>query len=126
MATSIFKLVMSATTTTTTDTNPEIEQYFYRLDAADRTSGTLTIPSTSFTDSLGDVVTGNLTLAAADNGYYLLLINGALQQTSLFTVGAAGSNVVITQTSLVPVSAPITLIVNNFAPSSTSTTTVTS
>lgn len=126
MATSLFKLVMSATTTTTTDTNPEVEQYFYRLNPANRVGGTLTIPSTAFTDSTGTAVVGNLTTAAADNGYYLLLINGALQETSLFTIGAAGSNVVVTQTSLVPISAPITLVVNNFAPSSTSTTTVTS
>ena len=122
MATSLFKLVMIATTSTTTDTNPEVERYFYRLNPAQRTSGTLTIPSTSFTNSSGAAVTSNIVTATTDNGYYLLFINGAFQETSLFTVAA--SQVKITQTSLVPTSAPITLVVNNFAPTSTSTTTV--
>ena len=125
MATSLFKLIMSATTTTTTDTNPDIQQYFYSLSAGDRTSGTLTIASTSFTDSTGTAVTSNLATATTANGYYLLFINGSLQETSLFTIGASGSQVVVTQTSTVPVSAPITLVVNNFVPTSTSTTTVT-
>lgn len=125
MATTLFKLVMDAVTETDTFTNPEVEKYFYLLDDADRTSGTITIPATSFTDDAGNTMTGNLTTIATDNGYYLLFINGALQQSSLFTVAATGSSVEITQASTVPVSAPITLVVNNFAPTSTSTTTVT-
>ncbi len=125
MATELFKLVMNAVTTTTTDAVPEVEKYFYNLNAAHRTSGTITIPATQFTDDTGNTMAGNLTTATSDNGYYLLFVNGVLQQSSLFTVGANGSQVVITQASTVPVSAPITLAVNNFAPSSTSTTTVT-
>lgn len=125
MATTLFKLVMNAETTTTTTTNPDVLSYFYKLNTGDLVGDTLTIPSTSFTDSTGAVVTGNLTLATANDGYYLLYINGSLQQTSLYTIGATGSQVVITQASTVPASAPITLVVNNFAPSSTSTTTVT-
>jgi hypothetical protein len=125
MSTQLFRLVMSASTTTNTDTNPEVEKYFYKLNNAQRTSGTITIPATQFTNDAGNTMTGNLTPVTANDGYYLLFINGSLQQSSLFTVGAAGSNVVITQASTVPVSAPITLVVNNFAPSSTSTTTVT-
>ena len=125
MATTLFKLVMNAETTTTTTTNPDVLSYFYKLNSSDLAGDTLTIPSTSFTDSTGAVVTGSLTLATDNDGYYLLYINGSLQQTSLYTIGASGSEVVITQASTVPVSAPITLVVNNFAPSSTSTTTVT-
>ncbi len=125
MATSIFRLVMSAETTTTTDTNPAVEKYFYKLSAGDRTGDTLTIPSTSFVDDSGSAVASFLTTATTNDGYYLLFVNGTLQESSLFTVGANGSQVVITQTSLVPVSAPISLAVNNFVPSSTSTTTVT-
>ncbi len=126
MATTLFKLVMDAVTTTDTETNPEVEKYFYDLRSDERTSGTITIPAVRFTDDAGDTMTGNLTTAAADNGYYLLFINGVLQQSSLFTVSAGGSQVAITQASTVPISAPITLVVNNFAPSSTSTTTITS
>jgi hypothetical protein len=125
MATQLFRLVMNASTTTNTDTNPEVEKYFYKLQEAQRAGNTITIPATQFTDDAGNTMTGNLTPVTANDGYYLLFVNGTLQQSSLFTVGAAGSNVVITQASTVPVSAPITLVVNNFAPSSTSTTTVT-
>lgn len=125
MATNLFKLVMSAVTETDTDTNPEVNKYFYRLREDERTSSTITIPSTNFIDDAGNTITGNLETVATNNGYYLLYINGVLQQSSLFTVSENGSNVVITQSSTVPISAPITLVVNNFAPSSTSTTTVT-
>jgi len=125
MATTLFKLVMSATTDTTTTTNPAVQEYFYKVAATELVGDTLTIPSTLFTDSSGAAVTGNLTLATANNGYYSLFVNGSLQQTSLFTIGASGSEVVITQSSTVPISAPITLEVSNFAPNSTSTTTVT-
>ena len=123
MATSIFKLVMSATTDTTTTTNPAVQKYFYKLEG----SGTavITIASTSFFDDAGAAVTSNLTTVSTNNGYYLLFVNGTLQESSLFTVAADGSNVSISQCSTVPVSAPITLVVNNFVPSSTSTTTVT-
>lgn len=125
MSTSLFKLIMSASTTTTTDTNPAVEKYFYKLAATERSSGTVTIPAANFTDDSGNTMTGNLTPVTANDGYYLLFVNGTLQQSSLYTVAANGSQVVITQCSTVPISAPITLAVNNFAPSSTSTTTVT-
>ncbi|MFZ7103243.1 MAG: DUF4183 domain-containing protein [Peptococcaceae bacterium] len=125
MPTELFKLVIDAATTTTTNTNPAVQKYFYNLDAGDRTGGTTTIPSTSFFDDAGAAVTSNLTTVATDNGYYYLFVNGVLQQSSLFTVGANGSQVVISNTSTVPISAPITLTVNNFVPTSSSTTTVT-
>jgi hypothetical protein len=126
MAVSLFKLVMSATTTTTTTTHPAVSKYFEKLTAGQRTSGTITIPSTAFTNDAGAAVTSNLVTKSTNNGYYLLFVNGVLQQSNLFTVGASGSQVRITKCSLVPLSAPITLVVNNFAPVSTATTTVTS
>ncbi|WP_367568019.1 DUF4183 domain-containing protein [Lacrimispora sp.] len=125
MATQLFKLVIDAATTTDTAINPEVDKYFYELREDERTGGTITIPATQFTDNNGDIMTGNLTTAATDNGYYLLFINGVLQQSSLYTVSTDGSQVVITDADTVPVGAPITLIVNNFAPVSDSTTTVT-
>ncbi len=125
MATQLFKLVIDAATTTDTAINPEVDKYFYELREDERTGGTITIPATQFTDNNGDIMTGNLTTAATDNGYYLLFINGVLQQSSLYTVSTDGSQVVITDAATVPVGAPITLIVNNFAPVSDSTTTVT-
>jgi len=121
MATSIFKLVMSAETTTGTTSNPAVLEYFYKLSST--ITSTITIPAASFTDSTGSTAITSLTTATTNDGYYLLFVNGALQQTSLYTVDS--TQVVINQDSSVPASAPITLVVNNFAPSSTSTTTVT-
>ncbi len=125
MATQLFKLVIDATTTTDTDINPAVDKYFYELREDERAGDTITIPATQFSDNDGNIMTGNLTTAAADNGYYLLFINGVLQQSSLYTVSGDGSQVVITDATTVPVGAPIALVVNNFAPVSDSTTTVT-
>ncbi|MSU01723.1 DUF4183 domain-containing protein [Tissierella pigra] len=125
MATKLFKLVIDAVTTTDTDINPEIDKYFYELREDERTADTVTIPATQFTDDTGNVMTGNLTTATADNGYYMLFINGVLQQSSLYTVSGDGSQVVITDAATIPVGAPITLVVTNFAPVSDSDTTVT-
>ncbi len=125
MATQLFKLVVDATTTTDTDINPAVVKYFYELRETERTGDTVTIPATQFIDNNGDIMTGNLTTAVTNNGYYLLFINGVLQQSSLYTVSSDGSQVVITDAATVPVGAPITLIVNNFAPVSDSSTTVT-
>lgn len=124
MATQLFKLAIDASTTTDVEINPDIEKYFYLLDAADRTDDVLTIPANKFTDDTGNVMTGNLTTAAA-NGYYLLFINGVLQQSSLYTVSGDGSQVTVNDAETIPVGAPITLIVNNFAATSDSDTTVT-
>lgn len=121
----LFKLVIDAETTTTTQLNPEVKQYFYELREDERTDDTVTIPSTQFVDDEGNQVVGNLTPADGENGYYLLFVNGVLQQTSLYTVTADGSQVVINDAETIPVGAPITLIVNNFAPTSDSNTTVT-
>ena len=125
LPTQLFKLVIDASTSTTTDTNPAVQKYFYKLSAGHRAGAITTIPSTSFTDDTGTAVASNLTTATANDGYYYLFVNGVLQQSNLFTVSTNGSQVVISKTSTVPVSAPITLAVNNFAPTSTSTTTVT-
>lgn len=125
MSTQLFKLVIDAATTTDTTLNPAIEKYFYELRETERTGGVVTIPATQFIDDDGNVMTGNLTPATATNGYYLLFINGVLQQSSLYTVSTDGSQVVINDAATVPVGAPITLIVNNFAPVSDSDTTIT-
>ncbi|NLL76081.1 MAG: DUF4183 domain-containing protein [Clostridiales bacterium] len=125
MATQLFKLAIDAATTTDVEVNPEIERYFYLLSDDDRTGDVLTIPATKFIDDNGDVMTGNLTTATTDNGYYLLYINGVLQQSGLYTVNVDGSQVVVNDTATVPVGVPITLIVTNFAPISDSTTTIT-
>ena len=125
MATQLFKLAIDAATTTDVDINPAIIRYFYLLEEVDRTDDTLIIPATKFIDDAGNIMTGNLTTAIADNGYYMLFINGVLQQSSLYTVSGDGSQVTVTDAETIPVQAPITLIVTNFAPISDSDTTVT-
>lgn len=125
MATQLFKLAIDATTTTEVDVKPEINRYFYLLNGDDVTGGVLTIAATKFIDDAGDVMTGNLTTATTDNGYYLLFINGVLQQSSLYTVSTDGSQVTVNDAATIPVGAPITLIVTNFAPAADSDTTIT-
>ncbi|MBS4025594.1 MAG: DUF4183 domain-containing protein [Clostridia bacterium] len=125
MPTQLFRLAITADTTTTTDTNPDVSRYFYDLAAGDRDTATdtLTVLASKFLDDAGiGVPATGLETVAADNGYYSLFINGVLQQTSLFTPSAA--QLVVTQVNTIPVSAPITFVVTNFAPTSTSTTTV--
>ncbi|OPJ56233.1 DUF4183 domain-containing protein [Alkalithermobacter paradoxus] len=124
MATELFKLKVYAETTTDTNANPEVVKYFYTLSESEIQGSTITIPATEFVDDDGNPVTENLLTVNENNGYYLLFINGVLQQSSLYTVSTDGSNVVITEGDTVPIGAPIVLVVNNFAPESTSTTTV--
>ncbi|WP_312813756.1 DUF4183 domain-containing protein [Sedimentibacter sp.] len=125
MAIQLFKLAIDAATTTDVEINPEIIRYFYLLEEVDRTDDTLVIPATKFINDAGDIMLGNLTTAVADNGYYMLFVNGVLQQSSLYTVSGDGSQVTVTDAETIPVQAPITLIVTNFAPISDSDTTVT-
>ena len=57
----------------------------------ERDGDTVTIPASEFVDDEGNPVVGNLTTVTTDNGYYNLYVNGALQQTSLYTVEEDGS-----------------------------------
>jgi len=125
MATKLFRLVMHAETQTDTVTKPNIQRFFYELDDVHRVDDTITIPAAQFTNDAGEAVT-ELATVTQDNGYYLLFVNGLLQQTGLYTVEVSGQNLVITDAALVPVGAPVVLVVNNFVPESTSTTTISS
>lgn len=125
MPTKLFRLMIDAVTTTTTEVTPDIEKYFYELREEERTDDTITIPATQFTDDAGDVMTGNLTPVTTTSGYYMLFINGVLQQSSLYTVSADGSQVVITEGTTIPVGSPISLVVTNFTSASDSNTIVT-
>ncbi|MDK2788151.1 MAG: hypothetical protein PWP07_1376 [Epulopiscium sp.] len=117
----LFKLAIAAQTTTTVTTNPAVERYFYTLNPAHIDQGVLTIPANAFVDDEDAPVT-EITLATDDNGYYLLFINGVLQQEDLYTVAA--DEVVITEADTIPEGAVITLVVTNFVPDADSQTTV--
>lgn len=123
MATKLFKLAIDANTTTDVDLHPDIDIYFYEFNPAQIVGDTVTIPATEFTDADGQEVTDTLTTINSNNGYYLLFINGVLQQSSLYTVSGDGSQVVIEDTDILQ-GAPITLVVTNFVPTATSDTTV--
>lgn len=121
MAVQLYKLAISATVQTTVDTKPEVLKYFYILNPDDITGDVLTIPAASFTDENGDTVT-TITEAAADNGYYMLFINGVLQQDALYTVST--TEVVVQDADAIEENATVILVVTNFAPEANSTVTV--
>lgn len=118
MPASLFKLVMHAETTTTS--KPEVQRFFYQINTEDLEDDTLTIEAASFVDDSGDAVV-TLPIATPDNGYFLLFVNGVLQQEGLYTV--TESNVTITDATQVTENAPVVLVVTNFNPESETTVT---
>jgi len=124
MAKKLFKLVMSATTST--NAVPTVYRYFYTATAA-ISSTSFFIAKTKFTKDNGDAVAAGSAIVTrtSNNGYYLLFVNGELQQSGIYTVGAAGSGVTIAATAAItiPVSGVVSLATTNFAPSSTTTVT---
>ncbi len=52
MAVELFKLKVIAETITNTDTNPEVEKFFYKFDTSHRTNGTITIPANAAGESI--------------------------------------------------------------------------
>jgi hypothetical protein len=120
MAATLFKLVISAQTTTTVLTKPDVQRLFYNFDPEDVDEGVLTIAPGSFVDDTGSTVS-TMPLITTDNGYYMLFINGVLQQETLYTVSETG--VEIPDIGDVPEGAPIILVVTNFTPTADSQTT---
>lgn len=118
----LFKLVMNATTTTVA--KPAVKRYEYKLASAQISGIRIVISYNRFYNDADALMTTPLTTLSSSNGYYLLFVNGVCQQSSLYTIASNGSTVTIISggTSL-HISAPITLIVNNFAPSSSTTVT---
>jgi hypothetical protein len=111
MAKQLFKLAATNASITATS-------YFYkRSTAITVTSVNFSIQKANWIKGNGSAVgTGVLTLAT--NGYYNLFINGVLQQSSLYSVGAGG--VVLTGATAaytISASSPFTLTVANSAPS---------
>ena len=121
MAVQLFRLVMSAATSTFA--KPTVYRYISKTTAAVSTTS-LYVARSKFFDDSGNVPTA-LQTKTTNNGYYLLFINGELQQSGLFTVGSAGTGITIAAAGgiTIPHSAPITLATTNFAPSSTTTVT---
>lgn len=125
MAVQLFKLAITADTLTTVKTKPEVKKYFYIFDSQDIDPGTgdLTILASDFVDEAGDPVT-TITEVTTDNGYYLLFVNGVLQQDALYTVSDASVVIPDADTMNIEEESPIILVVTNFAPEADSATTV--
>ncbi|HEX9061105.1 MAG TPA: DUF4183 domain-containing protein [Clostridia bacterium] len=99
--------------------NPAIQSFFYEKAAGDPTTGDLTIPAASFTNDAGGTITDIAYVTDTTNGYYLLFINGLLQESGNLVVNSTAKTVTITGGGSIGVGAPIALVVNNFAPSAT-------
>lgn len=121
MAKKLFRLAVSASTTT--NAVPTVSRYFFSQTAAISTTN-LFISSTKFVKDNGSAATALVT-ARANNGYYLLFVNGELQQSGIYTVGAVGSGLTIQTTAAftIPSSGVVSLTTTNFVPSSTTTVT---
>jgi len=128
MALRIVKLFVSASTTTTTTTGPTVERFFHEVSSQVTAGNSLTIPVGDFDSDSGDPATSLPTLAT-DNSYINVFINGVLVMNDLltYTPGAAGSLEITVPAGSEPIEAttPVILEVVNFAPTSTSTTDVT-
>ena len=108
---------MSATTTT--NAVPTVNRFFYQATANISTT-TFTILASKFSTDAGAAAAKIATLVTS-NGYYLLFVNGELQQTTMYSVAAAGASLTIagTATFTIPRSAVVSIVATNFTPSST-------
>ncbi|MDQ0188379.1 DUF4183 domain-containing protein [Alicyclobacillus cycloheptanicus] len=129
MPLSLIKLQISATTTTTTDAVPTQSKFFYQNPSDVAAGSNLTIDAAAFTDDTGAAVT-SLPDLTANNSYWKVYINGVVQENgnSTYTPGATGvgSLVFANPAGGEPIYTGqwVVLEVTNFAPNSTSTTTV--
>ncbi len=121
MAAALLKLLVTASAANTTHTVPTAIRYFYTVVASHIVSGTLTIPAASFVDDTNTAIS-SITTATANDGYYQLYINGQLQEGGLYTVTA--NNVVVTDATNIDENQIVSLVVNNFAPTTSSVITV--
>lgn len=124
MATSLLKLTMTASKPTTL-AQPEVLRFFNTAPVGGYTgSATYTIDDTSWVDDSGTAVAeGGLVPAEADNGYYLLFINGQLQEGNVVTEVTADA-VTITFDAVTTIDAGkiLSLVVTNFDPDTSAPT----
>jgi len=121
MATSLLKLKMTASQPTTTS-NPDTTNFFNTVPAGGYTgSATYTINDVDWVDDAGNAVAaGGLVTAASNNGYYMLFINGQLQEGSVVTsVSATAVTITFGAVTTIDEGKILSLVVTNFAPSTT-------
>ena len=124
MALQLMKLVVSATTTT--ETVPTPQKFFYVTTGETAPGATLTIDTADFFDDTGAAAT-ELPALATNNSMYNVYINGVLQMQGISTytpgpttVGSLAINVPAGGDPILA-NSPVVLEVVNFAPISTTT-----
>ena len=121
MATSLLKLIMTASQPTT-EAKPTAIRYFNPAPVGGYTgSATYTIDDVDWIDDSGiNVTAGGLVPATANNGYYLLFINGELQEGNVVTsVTTTAVTITFGATTTIEEGKIIALVVTNFAPDTT-------
>ncbi len=124
MPTSLLKLTMTASQPTTT-AQPTALKFFNTAPTGGYTgAATYTIDDVDWIDDSGTAVAaGGLTPAAANNGYYLLFINGALQEGNVVTsVTATAVTITFAASTTIEEGKIIALVVTNFDPETTAPT----
>ncbi|MFJ7744645.1 DUF4183 domain-containing protein [Peribacillus sp. NPDC097295] len=119
----IMKLAITANSTV--NTSPTVERFFNEVAATVTGAGSLTIAVGDFWTDTGANAT-TLPALAADNSYFNVYVNGALQMEDLlaYTPGGTGvGQLVITVPagSTIEQNTPIVLAITNFAPTSDTT-----
>jgi len=121
MPTEVFKVVVSASTTTTA--RPNVSRFFFKTTTA-VPGKTLTINDTQFVDDNGDPVgAGGIVTATTNNGYYNLFVNGIAMQEDTYTVSTTSVVITTDEDMGLVANTPIILVVTNFDPESTTTIT---
>ena len=121
MATTLLKLIMTASQPTTT-ANPTVIQYFNTAPVGGYTgSASYVIDDIDWVDDSGTAVTaGSLVPAAANNGFYQLFINGQLQEGDVLTsVTATAVTITFGAITAIEEGKIIALVVTNFSPDTT-------
>ena len=111
---------LSISGSTTVDTNPAVERFFYEVAGTVVGEGTITISVADFWDDTGAAATA-LPVLTTDNSYFTVYINGVLQMQSLlsYTPGGTGTGqlvITVPAGSTVTADSPVVLVVTNYAP----------
>jgi hypothetical protein len=126
MALQLMKLLVTATSTV--ETGPTPQKFFYVTTDETAAGATLTIDAADFFDDTGAQAT-ELPALATNNSMYNVYINGVLQMQniSIYTPGTTGVGSLAINVPAggpsIPADSPVVLEVINFAPSSTITVT---
>lgn len=121
MPTTLLKLSMTATAPTTL-AKPTVSRFFNTAPAGGYTgAATYTIDDINWLDDTGTPVTaGHLVPATTDNGYYMLFINGELQEGSVVTaVTVDDVTITFSAATTIEEGKVLALVVTNFAPTTT-------